>query len=541
MRRKNRKQSKSFSDDTDKKNSFLGTQNSWDDEASKSTDDDNQVADMMQEKPLINPAYRIIAKYLSENSSDDDDFRTVDVDEIERAIGTIATAQSAWKSMDGATHQLKNTLSSSSTSLASRFRKFMSRKTKRTKEAAKLIEYIDMVERGLQNTELLQTIIREANNSRRRLRFLQQAGVEEVDRFTIQHSQIKELSVQVTVLRPMPNVSEFQSNISQQFEDNELIVVINDDPSHSQCNMLSTLLQIVGSEEPRALPIKLAANAATTSKRLLPKLLAESNIATDLKLLPSILEVAEKVVERLRSSGVLNIENNHVATEEINIENAAKMESNDTNTTHNDIASESKIGASRIRVIGHSCGGSVAAYVAMLLDGFVVNELIRDTFDKGSRGQVRCMTFGAVPCVSREVVPSFITSVICGDDALCRLQRESLSRLREKVADAVRNGAGKRGLGWLTGVSLLGEMSHTASKQLGQYRGRKKESKGVLQLPGRVFYMKSRQLKSGATLQRVLRGNWQEDVMWNIRDLVLSSKMLSHHELEAYIRTLNRC
>lgn len=111
MRRKNRKQSKPFSGDTDKKNSFLGTQNSWDDEASKSTDDDDQIANMMQEKPLINPAYRIIAKYLSENSSDDD-FRTVDVDEIDRAIGTIATAQSAWKSMDGATHQLKNTLSS---------------------------------------------------------------------------------------------------------------------------------------------------------------------------------------------------------------------------------------------------------------------------------------------------------------------------------------------------------------------------------------------------------------------------------------------
>lgn len=79
-----------------------------------------------------------------------------------------------------------------------------------------------------------------------------------------------------------------------------------------------------------------------------------------------------------------------------------------------------------------------------------------------------------------------------------------------------------------------------AGKQLGKYQGRKKD-KRALHLPGRVFFIKSRQLKQGATIQRVLRGNWQEDVLWNIRDIVISTKMLEHHGLAAYLRTLNRC
>lgn len=48
-------------------------------------------------------------------------------------------------------------------------------------------------------------------------------------------------------------------------------------------------------------------------------------------------------------------------------------------------------------------------------------------------------------------------------------------------------------------------------------------------------------LKQGATMQRVLRGNWQEDILWNIQEILISSKMLEHHSLPAYIRTLNRC
>jgi hypothetical protein len=74
-----------------------------------------------------------------------------------------------------------------------------------------------------------------------------------------------------------------------------------------------------------------------------------------------------------------------------------------------------------------------------------------------------------------------------------------------------------------------------------KYRGRKQAEVTGLHVPGRVFYIKSRKLKQGATFQRILRGNWQEEVLWNIHDIVISKKMIDHHTLSAYIRTLNRC
>jgi hypothetical protein len=45
----------------------------------------------------------------------------------------------------------------------------------------------------------------------------------------------------------------------------------------------------------------------------------------------------------------------------------------------------------------------------------------------------------------------------------------------------------------------------------------------------------------GVTLQRILRGNWQEDVLWQIHSILLSEKMVTHHSLQNYVRTLNRC
>ena len=45
----------------------------------------------------------------------------------------------------------------------------------------------------------------------------------------------------------------------------------------------------------------------------------------------------------------------------------------------------------------------------------------------------------------------------------------------------------------------------------------------------------------GATIQRVMRGNWQEDMLWQLKEILLSKRMLEHHTLDSYIRTLNRC
>jgi hypothetical protein len=73
------------------------------------------------------------------------------------------------------------------------------------------------------------------------------------------------------------------------------------------------------------------------------------------------------------------------------------------------------------------------------------------------------------------------------------------------------------------------------------YAGSKRSNNSDLSLPGRVFFIKPRKLKAGATIQRVLRGNWQEDMLWQLHDVLISQRMLEHHTLDSYIRTLNRC
>lgn len=480
--------------------------------------------------------YQVLARHIV-NYAVDDVTRRAPLDEVERAIRVMASAQAAWKSVDGATHQLKNTIKArydreseaflcvvnslismclrSSTSLSSRYKRFIARRSKNTKEAAKLNEYVDVVERGLQGAEILQPILREASNKRRRERFLREAGLVEVDRFVVMSPSNPRLSVLVTVLVPQASARDESASDGspRRFESSEVVIAVADDPARPTEQLVAELLRIASTETPVTVPLASSTTGAEEA-------------AKSVSVLPSLMELAEMIQTRLKPRLVLK--------PPADAGDAADAEDNDSIS--------SRCAFDHVRLVGHSAGGSVASYLSMLLDGFLQpSEGVTAGDSRPYRGRVRCITYGAMPCISRSVIPSFVTSLICGDDLVCRLQHDSVERMRQKVSAAVAGGAGKRGLGWLSGASLLGELSHTASKQISQYQSRKKDNKGLLQLPGRVFYMKSRQLKQGATLQRVLRGNWQEEVMWSIRDVLVSPKMLQHHALEAYIRTLSRC
>ena len=45
----------------------------------------------------------------------------------------------------------------------------------------------------------------------------------------------------------------------------------------------------------------------------------------------------------------------------------------------------------------------------------------------------------------------------------------------------------------------------------------------------------------GASIQRVLRGQWREDILWTLHEILLSKRMMEHHSLESHIKTLARC
>lgn len=53
--------------------------------------------------------YHVLARHVVDYAVDDVT-RRAPLDELERAIRVMASAQAAWKSVDGATHQLKNTI-----------------------------------------------------------------------------------------------------------------------------------------------------------------------------------------------------------------------------------------------------------------------------------------------------------------------------------------------------------------------------------------------------------------------------------------------
>lgn len=87
--------------------------------------------------------------------------------------------------------------------------------------------------------------------------------------------------------------------------------------------------------------------------------------------------------------------------------------------------------------------------------------------------------------------------------------------------------------GWITDLTAV------ASRGLEQYTGSSHDLSS-LHVPGRAFFIKARKHKQGASIQRVLRGNWQEDMLWLLHEILLSKRMIEHHSLESHFRTLSR-
>ena len=85
----------------------------------------------------------------------------------------LSAGQSALKSMDGATHRLRNTFSDKGATLEARFETFLDNddagsSKKRRKEAAKLYEYVSAVERFFQGSEILQAAV-EQNTQKKKI------------------------------------------------------------------------------------------------------------------------------------------------------------------------------------------------------------------------------------------------------------------------------------------------------------------------------------------------------------------------------------
>ncbi|CAN0375482.1 unnamed protein product [Discosporangium mesarthrocarpum] len=89
------------------------------------------------------------------------------------------------------------------------------------------------------------------------------------------------------------------------------------------------------------------------------------------------------------------------------------------------------------------------------------------------------------------------------------------------------------------GASLFTDVAGVALQGIRQATTTAEDDSG-LTVPGRVWFIKPRRLRNGATMARVMRGNLREDMLWQLHDIMLTKSMLSHHRLDKYIKTLDR-
>ncbi len=156
------------------------------------------------------------------------------------------------------------------------------------------------------------------------------------------------------------------------------------------------------------------------------------------------------------------------------------------------------------------------------------------------RARSSALTLGCPPCLSGNVLAAFCTSFIYGDDIVCRTTENSISRLEKRIERTTHGGfIGKK----------LGFMSDTLSLTVSSLQTHAHGSEGEemrLAIPGRAFLVRPRRLGGSCSIHEV--GNLKkggrealrESLLWQMNDVLLSTSMWKHHELESYIQGLDR-
>jgi len=71
------------------------------------------------------------------------------------------------------------------------------------------------------------------------------------------------------------------------------------------------------------------------------------------------------------------------------------------------------------------------------------------------KGRTSALTLGCPPCLSGNLKAAFITSIIHGDDIVCRTTRDSLNRLCKRVDRCIKGGLWTRKVGWVSDTVSL--------------------------------------------------------------------------------------
>lgn len=212
-----------------------------------------------------------------------------------------------------------------------------------------------------------------------------------------------------------------------------------------------------------------------------------------------------------------------------------------------------------IHFIGRSLGGGIASVSAAMLEGSIPMEKTKQKKnrkrkkDKDSdstsvqslnqaicgfgQGRTSAVSLGAPPSISANIKASFITSVIYGDDIICRATRESFDRLRKRTMKRIKGGV----FAGLTG-GLTDTISLTVSSMQSHAHGSEGEE-ARLSIPGNVYLIRPRRISGGvSSIHEIGKGRdaLRAAILWQLNDILLSNSLWKHHSLESYIKGIDK-
>mmetsp|Transcript_17110 Transcript_17110/g.24879 ORF Transcript_17110/g.24879 Transcript_17110/m.24879 type:complete len:255 (-) Transcript_17110:201-965(-) len=152
-------------------------------------------------------------------------------------------------------------------------------------------------------------------------------------------------------------------------------------------------------------------------------------------------------------------------------------------------------------------------------------------------GRTSAITLGAPPSISANIKAAFITSVIHGDDIICRASQSALDRLRQRTKKRLDGGMLTKQVGWMTDT-----LSLTMSSIQSHAHGSEGEE-ARLSIPGKVYLVRPRSRGGGvSSMHEIGRGRdaLRAAILWQLNDVLLSRSLWKHHSLEAYIHSLDK-
>jgi hypothetical protein len=201
---------------------------------------------------------------------------------------------------------------------------------------------------------------------------------------------------------------------------------------------------------------------------------------------------------------------------------------------------ESRSKTPAIHFVGHSLAGGVAAIAACIMDGTIPlrskSEQNRGASLTGSgRDRTSALCLGPPPCLSPNLRAPFVTSVIHGDDIVCRTTQGTIDNLCDRTIRSIKGGLLGRSVGW---------MSEAVSLTVSGFKSNSGGKAERLVVPGQTFLVRPRRMGGGSSSIHEVGGRGGESLraalLWQLNDVLLSKSLWSHHRLDAYVRSLDR-